>query len=571
MPIPIKITLFACLFLVSVCDASARENHLLLQSTQGDSTNSVLSLRQNSQNDTTDSDEKFDSFLENLIGKIQSNIEQSLRKNEAKKSDIEDQFEPSDSLDIITGDYLVPRSEIVERNVFVKDGRLSVEGVLRGNASVLRGTIIVKDGGRITGNAHAIGGTVIREKNGVVEGEIRESSSDRSGFVKRHFPRKPAYSFAPRWLHENLYSDNFVFRYNRVEGVYLGLASDKKFYWDGHRIISGYGSLGYGFLTHRWRGQLGLDRQFATGAHLFELGAEGHNLTDTKDDWIITQGENTAAAFFLREDYRDYFQRAGFSGHGAWYTKTPELTTMLNAEYRYDEYESLEKRANWSLFKNKDGFRDNPMVNEGTMKSTVITAGISTVEEKKRSSAGWNTFAQIEIGTLKYDVITGEESALRNSDFTRAVVDIRRYQPLSRYDNLNMRVRFGSLKGDYIVQKGFEVGGVNTLPAFGFKEFAGNRMALGNVEYALNGSVFDNVSFWPGFLTLMVFADAGSAHFADTQAEVTDGFQKFSISTMKSDLGFALGWHDGTARLGFAWRTDKGAPPMVFIRISRPF
>jgi hypothetical protein len=546
-----------CIVLAAGSTVSAREKYL---------------LQQNQQNDTTVSDDKFDSFLENLISKIQTNIEQSLTKKEARETDDTAQFEPSDTLDIITGDHVVPRSEIEERDIFVKDGSLIVEGVLRGNASVLRGTIIVKDGGRITGNAHAIGGTVIREKNGVVEGEIRESSSDNGGFMKRHFTRKKSYSFEPRWLHENLSSDNFVFRYNRVEGVYLGLASDKKFYWDGHRVISGYGSLGYGFADHRWRGQLGLDRQFATGTSLFEFGAEGHSLTDTKDDWIIGQGENTAAAFLLKEDYRDYYQRNGASGHIAWYTKAPGLKTMINAEYRYDEYESMYKNTNWSLFKNKYPFRDNPRVNEGTMHCGVFTAGISTVEEKRRSTTGWNVFAQVEAGTMSNPFLGAYEDANPFIDnFTRALIDVRRYQPLSKYDNLNMRVRFGSLKGGPLEQKSFELGGVNTLPAFGFKEFAGNRMVLGNIEYALNGRIFDDVDFWPGFLTLIMFADAGNTQIVDAKAEVTDGFNKFALTNLKSDLGFALGWHDGTARLGFAWRTDKGDPPMVFLRLSKPF
>lgn len=557
MPLRKRIQVLVCVVFLAVCAASAGEKY------------SGMAIQQS---DTAGSEDMFDSFLENLIGKIQSNIEQTLSQKAATDSEGDDRFEVFDSLDVIAGDILVAAGEIAERDIFLKDGTLTVEGVLRGNASVLRGSIVVKDGGRITGNAHSIGGTVIREKNGVVEGEIRESSSYRNGFVKRRFARQTSYVFAPRWLHENLSSDNFVFRYNRVEGVYLGLAADKKFYWDGHRIFSGYGSLGYGFLTHRWRAQLGLDRQFAGTAGIFELGAEGHNLTDSKDDWIIGQGENTAAAFFLREDYRDYFQRTGFSGHGAWYTKAPGLATMINAEYRYDHYESLYTNAQWSLFKNRNEFRDNPSINDGTMRSIAITCGVSTVEKKRRSTVGWDTYVQAEFGNHESQTAFMSDYMPRTEpDFMRAVVDVRRYQPLSKYNSLALRVRLGSLKGDYIVQKGFELGGVNTLPAFGFKEFAGNRMVLANIEHALNGSVFSDVGFWPGFLTLLVFADAGEVRFTDVKAGVTEGFADFALSTMKSDIGFALGWHDGSARLGFAWRTDTGGPPMVFLRLSKPF
>ncbi|MGE5315723.1 MAG: BamA/TamA family outer membrane protein [Acidobacteriota bacterium] len=519
-------------------------------------------LQQAAGPDTTEADEKFDSFLDQLIARIQSNIEQSSDRTASRVEDRFDDEEVEDSVEVITGDMLVAHDEVVDRDLYLKDGTLTVEGTLHGNATVLRGDIRVASGGRITGNAHVINGSVYREPGGVVEGEIHETTSMRGSFFRRYLAKRSADSFEPRWLHENLYVESPIFRYNRVEGVYLGLSSMKKFYWDGRRIISGYGSVGYGFLTHRWRGQLGLDRQFAGSLGLFEFGGEGHNLTDTKDDWIIGQTENTLAAFLVREDYRDLFQRAGFSAHVAWYTKGSPLSTMINAEYRYDDYESLYRNTNWSLFKNKDGFRENPAVNEGLMRSVAVTAGINTVGKAKHLPAGWDAMAQAEFGGRS---LGGDFS------FTRAILDIRRYQPLSKYDNLNVRIRLGSLEGDAIVQKSFEVGGVNTLPAFGFKEFAGNRMMLGNIEYALNGRVFDNVDFWPGSFTLIVFADAGNAQTVGTDVKVTDGFQEFSVKNLKSDIGFALAWHDGSARLGFAWRTDKGAPPMVFLRLSRPF
>jgi hypothetical protein len=520
--------------------------------------------------DTTVSDEKFDSFLEGLITRIQSNIQQSIEKKTSKYADQDENEEQPDTLNAITGDYVIAHDEVVDRDIYVKDGTLTVEGILRGNATVIRGDINVLSGGRITGNAHAINGSIHRDSNGVIEGDIHESSSMRTGFFKRYLERRATYAFAPRWLHENLYTEGPIFRYNRVEGVYLGLSSAKKFYWDGKRIISGYGSVGYGFKTHRWRGQLGLDRQFAGSLGLLEFGGEGHNLTDTKDDWIIGMTENTLAAFLFREDYRDLFQRAGFSAHTAWYTKSPNLSTMINVEYRYDDYKSLSKTTNWSLFKNEDDFRENPAVANGTMRSAVVTIGLNTVGKERYSPKGWDIFGQAEFGRHDWDRVMVEGSPSQ-SDFTRAVVDVRRYQPLSRYDNLNMRVRLGSLKGDYLIQKGFEVGGVNTMPAFGFKGYAGNRMMLGNVEYALNGSVFDNVDFWPGSVTMILFADAGSARFVGEQSAVTEGFDAFSVKDLKSDIGFALGWHDGSARLGFAWRTDKGVPPMVFFRLSRPF
>jgi len=68
-----------------------------------------------------------------------------------------------------------------------------------------------------------------------------------------------------------------------------------------------------------------------------------------------------------------------------------------------------------------------------------------------------------------------------------------------------------------------------------------------------------------------VFGDAGAVNMVNTKWGVYEGFNSFKSSQIKSDLGFAIGWHDGSARLGFAWRTDESAPVSVFLRLNRAF
>jgi hypothetical protein len=77
--------------------------------------------------------------------------------------------------------------------------------------------------------------------------------------------------------------------------------------------------------------------------------------------------------------------------------------------------------------------------------------------------------------------------------------------------------------------------------------------------------------FWPSSLNFIAFADAGAALLVPTTKSITDGFSSINENTIKSDLGFALGWHDESWRLGFAWRTDVKSPVSVFLRLNRPF
>jgi Surface antigen. len=199
---------------------------------------------------------------------------------------------------------------------------------------------------------------------------------------------------------------------------------------------------------------------------------------------------------------------------------------------------------------------------EGTMHSVLGTAGLSTLERRGRGTVGWNVFASLERGG---DAFGGD------FNFTQAVLDVRRFQPLSEYDKINFRVRVGSLQGDYIPQKSFEIGGANTLPAYGFKEFAGNRMLLGNFEYVLGGRLMDDEFFWPNSLNFIVLADAGATSLVSTKKIITEGFSSINLNTIKSDIGFAVGWHDESWRLGFAWRTDVKSPVSVFLRFNKPF
>jgi len=519
--------------------------------------------------DSLANDDRIGSFVDDLLQKIETDVEVMVRERNRERDDNLDsvstyrRYRSTESAVTFSGNTSIDPSDTIDGNVVVKGGTLTVVGLVHGDALAINGDIIVKDGGKITGNARAINGKVVKEGNGTVGGYSEETSSARDAvYMRPGYEPSRSYKFNQLWLDENEFPDHLLFRYDRVDGLFLGLGSEKKFYWDGSKVISGFGSAGYAFSLHRWRLNLGLDRQFATDNALYEAGAEGHSLTDTKDEWIMKLGENNLTSLLWHEDYRDYFTREGFSLNAARYTRESDFTSQFRVQYLIDDYSSLSKEIDWSLFRPSHSFRDNPAVAEGTMHSILGTAGLSTLEGHGRRTVGWNIFASVERAG---DQFGGDFK------FTQAIIDVRRFQPLSEYDKINIRVRAGSLEGDYIPQKSFEIGGANTLPAYSFKEFAGNRMILGNFEYVLNGRLMEDEFFWPSSLNFIAFADAGAALLVPTTKSITDGFSSINENTIKSDLGFALGWHDESWRLGFAWRTDVKSPVSVFLRLNRPF
>lgn len=510
--------------------------------------------------------EDIERFIDDIVSHVETRIDDLVegRTTYSSSTRVEVQEQDKDLPDAVTfnGDTEIGENDTIQGDLVVKNGILTIRGTVMGDVLVVNGDVRMKSTSRIKGNVRAMNGSITKDDGSIVEGYTEESNKSYDSSRRKRTSRvRYSYSFKPFMWYDRDYEDNFLFRYNRVEGFFFGLGANKNYYWDGSRSLSGYGSFGYGFASHKWRMQLGLDRQFATSSGLYEVGAEVHGLTDTKDEWIMKLGENNLAALFFHEDFRDYFQREGYSVHTARYTKDGDVTTMIDVRYNVDRYSSLQKNANWAVFGGHE-FRSNPAVNEGMLRSVSVAAGFNTVEKYRRRSEGWDAYTKVEMGGSEFG---------GDFNFTHGIVDLRRYQSLSDDDQISARIRAGSLEGNTIVQRMFELGGANTMPAYGYKEFSGNRMVLGNLEYQMSGDLIDEMFFWPNFFNIILFADAGAVAHVPTKRAIYEGFDAISTTTFKSDLGFALSWHDGNARLGFAWRTDKSAPVAVFFRLSRAF
>ena len=134
------------------------------------------------------------------------------------------------------GDMVVEEDEIMKGNVIVKAGDLEVRGTVDGDVLVIGGTLFVYDDGLVTGNARVINGEIVKSDGGRIEGfEDQSSSSTASYRTKRYGFRTFGTSFDVPWLIDRTNIDNVLLRYNRVEGLFFGLGSEKKYYWDGRK------------------------------------------------------------------------------------------------------------------------------------------------------------------------------------------------------------------------------------------------------------------------------------------------------------------------------------------------
>jgi outer membrane protein assembly factor BamA len=358
-------------------------------------------------------------------------------------------------------------------------------------------------------------------------------------------------------------------RYNRVEGVYLGMKLNKEGgrRWRPSRPTM-YGFVGNAFAAGEPEYQVGIEKGFFDEFRL-GLGGEYHRRITTPDLWIMPAEENSAAALLIKEDFHDFYFTEGWSGIVS-QNFTPAL--KLSAAYQTDEYRSEDRHARWSLFGGKKVFRENPLMDEGTNNAVSGRLVIDTRNSVRRTSRGW--YIQLE-GERAGDAFGGD------FEYDRFVADLRRFQPLGFGEGVDLRIRVGTGQGRMPWQKAYYLGGPSTLRGFRYKAFpngweqpGANRMMLAQLEYRLGRDELPDM-MGMGLLdnfNLILFTDAGWTANVDTTLGPTEGFKGLSIGRLKNDVGIALANHDGNVRFEVARRTDTSDKPYTFwFRISRPF
>jgi len=467
----------------------------------------------------------------------------------------------------LRGDYKVHRNDIIYTNLVVTRGDVTVEGIIEGDLLVVFGDIDIRADGKIKGDAISISGNIYVEENSVIYGELIETSWRRFSRADRYRDRNFRIRFDDRTIfRDDDYPDEIVFDYNRIDGLFFGfnLGADIKRRYRSYfeRNLNLYGFLGYGFKSSKWRYRLGLEKLFFD-ENPFSIGIEMHSLTDSDDEWLIGKIENALASILIKEDFKDYFERNGYAG---FISQSIGNYTTLKLEYRIDNYKSLEKNASWSLFGSKKNFRDNPPINEGEMKSVFLDFEYNNKDDYHYPRRGWNINMYGELADKDFG---------GDFDFKRIILDLRRYQSLSRYESIDFRIRTGSSSGYLPLQKIFYVGGLGSLRGYNFKEFFGNRMFLANFEYRFDPDrilIGPPSWFFDGSFDIILFSDYGLAWNSDQDAEIIDLLSGTKIEDFKSSVGFGIGDKDNGFRVNFAWRTDiKDNNISVYLRLNETF
>jgi len=489
-------------------------------------------------------------------------------------------------------DAEIEEDQQIDGDILVVDGDLTVDGKVNGDILVIFGDVDLGSSAYVDGDVISVNGKVWSEDDAYVEGDIvvtdvpiEENDEDGVTIGKRERERSKHKRKQESWpddSNELVYAD-----YNRVDGLTLGMQFPRPGWWankNHHFALLGKG--GYSFASKRWQYQLGLER-WTSGDFRFTIGGRVYDMTDTQDRWIICDHENALAAFFIKEDFRDYYNREGFS---LYISQNFGRRIKIKAAYHDDNFRNISKETNWALFGSKKNFRQNPMalpfeysVVQGfdaplNLKSISATLTIDTRNNRERPSKGWliNAFAEL-----------ANEDFENAYAFERYLVDIVHYFPLSWDEHITLRLRGGTSTGILPPMYWFDLGGISSLRGMRFKEMTGDRMVLGNLEYHLRAGDGNFLG-----MDLILFVDSGLAWFADEnmpyvanswpvddarqqtslETRPEDAFDMLTWSALRTNVGIALASPDGDFRINFAKRIDKsGQDVIVTFRICQPF
>jgi hypothetical protein len=390
------------------------------------------------------------------------------------------------------GDVVIPKGTTLTGRFALFRGTLRVHGALDGPVTLLDGDLIIEAGGQVRGDVLIVGGQLRVRATGLQIGRARtfvESAPVRreeSGLLRireRHralgeIPRASK-SFQSGALRTTLRLST-GHTYNRVEGVpvHFGPLFEWRPSSAGSVDLDLRGILRTAPDESDLRRDLGYITRLTwrrTTLPLAGVGITAHSEMRTIEDQPLSSIESGWSAFLLQRDYRDLFEGQGFGGHA--YLQ-PGRSFRIDVGFRRDNERSARDSDPWSLFRNSDRWRANPLIDDGHFLTANVGLSLDTRPSRDFAASGWWVRAVYEYGESDDVAPVVLPTAIRNPipidgsySFSRLYLDARRYLRVSPGSRVRLRVLAkGWLAGDPLpIQRRYSLGGPGLLPGYSFR------------------------------------------------------------------------------------------------------
>jgi hypothetical protein len=521
-----------------------------------------------------------------------------------------------------TGAYEVDSGRVISGDMAVLNGPLTIAGRVNGRVVAINSDVILRPGARVEGQILVVGGNVDGKDGAFIGGDVRTYRQRLT--YRREGDRLIASGSSEedaRWWRRrqkwasHSYSDLHLISartYNRVEGLPILIgpsfghrSGESRFEIDALGIFRTGDDLEWNSQTvgHSLKTELSVGRRsgIAVGGKLFDV-------VDPVEQWQLSDVEVGLASFFLHRDYRDYYNRHGGSGYVRLsLSRDVSLTGSLSDE-RWAVRETFDP---FTLFRNGQDWRPNPVMDEGRFHVSNGTLRIDTRSDVDDPRSGWDILADYEFGTGHTTSFGPTSPGVRDTDtdgrttYARGFLDVRRYNRVSPEGQLNLRlVAGGWLNGDELpLQRRFSVGGPGAIDGYPFRRTGEGddvrqcsdgadiplgvpaqceRMVLFQAEYRgdLWLSMFGDWDFtdswrhggWRHRAQWVVFTDAGRGWLVgDRRGDLQYPKDQLpGLSTFKTDIG--VGFDMGLIGLFVAKSvSDSKEPPNFFVRVGKRF
>ncbi len=517
-----------------------------------------------------------------------------------------------------TGALDVGAGRTIDADVAVLHGPVTIAGHVTGAVLAINSDVTLAPSARVDGDLLVVGGTVRGQNRAYVGGEIRiyrdplqytqqgdritadEEGGSGDAWWRRFEPRADRSGSKIQVASAGAY--------NRVEGLPINLGPQIFRNFDGgsarldaYAVLRTAGSFraSDNDVGNNLHGEIRL----GTG-HGVLVGAGAYDLVSPVESWQLSSLETGLAAALFRRDYRDYFRRHGGTVEAGLFTGDRTTFTVSYA----DEHWSPRVANNaWTLFRSNESWRPNPVLDDAHFHLLNATLRIDTRSDEENPWAGWYILADIEHGSGAYGAL-GATSLPRSyptgrpSRYDRGLVDVRRYNRVSRHAQINLRVLAGGwVGGDPLpLERRLSVDGYGALPGFEFRTpGAGpdvatcttslapagypaqcDRVALAQAEYRSDLHVhlfdWDDDDWVRPHLNAdgawVLFLDAGRGWMVgNSAAPMTYGSGSLPpFSSFRTDLGVGLDFNSVGVYLAKSLST-AGLPARVFIRLQHRF
>jgi hypothetical protein len=376
-----------------------------------------------------------------------------------------------------SGPLQLPRDSTVTTSLVVLGRPTYVASRVQGDVVVVGGDLFLRPGVEITGRAIAIGGTVATTTLGRVVGGT-ESLRDESFAIERNGDRyaldyrdqRAGPDAPPMFQPAGIYG--FVLpKYDRVDGLSLPVAA----------LVT----LGQGALEVQpsvtYRSRLGVvDPGLAVRvlpARPVYLEARAARDTRTNDAWIYSDLVNSAVAFLIGRDARNYFRSDVGEARLAGRIERETFTLEPYLGGRLERVWPITAVGNVFAFRGRHSeekmARPNPLVEPGHIGSAIVGSDVTY-------AAGPVT------GRLSAQLEQGFQTPPGTSGFTQVTLNGRVEFPTFATQRLVFRGHAVGTLGDSVPMARYAyLGGAGTLPVLEMLEQGGSQLVFLESRYLI--------------------------------------------------------------------------------------